>query len=54
MFYERPSSLREALDLMAAAQVTPRVSVNAKYADYEGVAGFASREKFWFGVEFKL
>ena len=48
------ADLGEELDLQAAAQITPRISINAKYADYDGVTGFASRQKLWLGVEFKL
>ena len=50
---DRPA-LGSEVDVMAAAQITPRLSVVAKYADYDGVPGFADRQKFWLGFEFKL
>lgn len=48
------ADLGSELDFMATAQITPRLSAVAKYADYDGVPGFADRQKFWLGFEFKL
>ena len=48
------ADLGSEMDLMATAQITPRLSAVAKYADYDGVPGFADRQKFWLGFEFKL
>lgn len=48
------ADLGEELDLMAQAAITKRLSAIVKYADYDGVPGFPSRQKFWFGFEFKL
>lgn len=48
------ADLGSEVNLMAAAQITPRISALVKYADYDGVPGFADRQKFWLGFEFKL
>jgi hypothetical protein len=48
------SSLGSEWDLMASAGLTKKLIAVVKFADYEGVAGFASRTKVWFGIEFKL
>lgn len=48
------ADLGEEIDLMAQAQVTKRLSAFLKYADYNGVTGFPSRQKVWFGFDFKL
>lgn len=48
------ADLGEELDLLAAASITKQLTVLAKWADYDGVAGFPSRRKFWLGFEFKL
>jgi hypothetical protein len=47
------ASLGEEIDLQATAAINPKFSVIAKYADYDGVPGFASREKLWLGFEVK-
>ena len=44
----------EELDLLASAAVTKNLSAVVKYADYDGVPGFADRRKVWIGFEFKL
>jgi len=41
-------------DLLVSAGLTKNFSAVAKFADYEGVPGLASRTKLWFGIEFKL
>lgn len=46
-------SLGEEFDLQATASVTPKFSLIAKYADYQGVTGYADRTKVWVGFEFK-
>lgn len=46
--------LGEELDLMASAALTKKLTAMVKYADYDGVPGFASRSKVWVGFEFKL
>jgi hypothetical protein len=48
------ADLGSEVDLMATAQITPRLSAVAKYADYDGAPGFADRRKLWVGFEFKL
>jgi hypothetical protein len=48
------ADLGSEVDLMATAQITPRLSAVAKLADYDGVPGFADRQKIWVGFEFKL
>ena len=48
------ADLGSELDFMATAQITPRISATAKFADYDGVPGFADRQKIWLGFEFKL
>lgn len=48
------ADLGSEIDLMAQAAITKRLSALVKYADYDGVTGFPSRSKFWFGFEFKL
>ncbi len=48
------ADLGEELDLMASVPIGKRATAVAKYADYDGVAGFADRRKVWIGIEFKL
>jgi hypothetical protein len=48
------ADLGDELDLQATAPITKRLSGVIKYAAYDGVPGFASRQKFWFGFDFKL
>ena len=48
------AALGEELDLLASAAVTKNLSAVVKYADYDGVPGFADRRKVWIGFEFKL
>lgn len=48
------ADLGEEIDLMAQAAITKRLSAIVKYADYDGVPGFPSRQKVWIGFEFKL
>lgn len=48
------AALGEELDLLASAAVTRTITAVVKYADYDGVPGFASRAKVWVGFEFKL
>lgn len=48
------ADLGSELDFMVAAQITPRISATAKFADYDGVPGFADRQKIWVGFDFKL
>lgn len=47
------ASLGDETDLLATAKLGKKVTALVKYADYEGVPGFASRTKIWVGVEFK-
>ncbi|HEX5776366.1 MAG TPA: alginate export family protein [Caulobacteraceae bacterium] len=46
--------LGEELDLLVSAALTKNLTALVKYADYDGVPGFASRTKVWVGFEFKL
>ncbi|MET0294728.1 MAG: alginate export family protein [Phenylobacterium sp.] len=48
------ADLGDEIDLLAQAAITKQLTMLAKWADYDGVAGFPSRRKFWFGFEFKL
>lgn len=48
------AELGDELDLQVTAPITKRLSGVIKYAAYDGVPGFASRQKFWFGFDFKL
>lgn len=47
------AELGEELNLLAQAALSPKVTAVVKYADYDGVPGFADRTKVWVGVEFK-
>lgn len=46
--------LGEEFDFIATASITPRLSVLAKYADYDGTGAPADTTRAWFGLEFKL
>ena len=48
------AALGEEWDLMATAPLTKNLTGLVKWADYDGVAGFASRRKLWISLEFKL
>lgn len=48
------ASLGSEWDLMGSAALTRKLTAVVKFADYDGVPGFASRTKVWLGVEFKL
>jgi hypothetical protein len=48
------ADLGRELDLQATAAITKQLSALVKFADYDGVPGFASRRKVWVGLEFKL
>ncbi|MDX2145195.1 MAG: alginate export family protein [Rhodospirillaceae bacterium] len=43
-------SLGDEINLVATAIFTDNVSAELKFADYNGVPGFASRQKFWAAV----
>lgn len=47
------AELGEELNLLASAALSSRVTGVVKYADYDGVPGFADRTKVWVGFEFK-
>jgi hypothetical protein len=47
------TSLGSEWDLQATGQITPKISALLKFADYQGVKGFASRDKVWVGLEYK-
>jgi hypothetical protein len=47
------ASLGSEWDLQAADQITKRLSAQLTYADYRGVAAYASRTKVWVGLEYK-
>jgi hypothetical protein len=52
---ERTSaSLGQEWDLLASAPITKNLTGLVKWADYDGVGGFASRRKLWISLEFKL
>jgi hypothetical protein len=52
---ERTSAdLGEEVDLFATADLTRRVSVILKYADYDGPGAPPDTSRAWFGLEFKL
>lgn len=48
------ADLGDEIDVQVAAPLTKRLSGVIKYADYDGVPGFPSRQKIWVGVDFKL
>lgn len=48
------ADLGDELDVQLTAPIAKRLSGVIKYADYDGVPGFASRQKIWVGVDFKL
>lgn len=48
------ADLGDEVDIQLAAPLTKRLTGVIKFADYDGVPGFASRQKFWVGVDFKL
>jgi hypothetical protein len=43
-------SLGEEINFVATVVITDNVSAELKFADYSGVPGFASRQKFWASV----
>lgn len=48
------ADLGDEVDLLAQVAISKRLGAFIKYADYDGVPGFPSRQKFWFGFEYKL
>lgn len=48
------ADLGDELDVQLSAPLTKRLSGAIKYADYDGVPGFASRQKIWVGFDFIL
>jgi hypothetical protein len=45
-------SLGSEVDVEAAVKLKHGFTVLAKYADYSGVTGFASRQKYWMALEY--
>jgi hypothetical protein len=43
-------SLGDEINLVATATITDNLAAELKFADYDGVPGFAGREKFWASV----
>ena len=48
------SELGNEIDVIVTKKFTKRIGALAKYAHYSGDGGFASRDKFWFQVEYNF
>ena len=46
-------SLGSEFDIAASLQLGPHVEASLAYATYDGVAGYASRDKIWFEIDIK-
>jgi hypothetical protein len=53
-FETNNQTLGHEWDLQGTGLITPKITGLIKYADYTGVAGFASRRKVWVGLEYKF
>jgi hypothetical protein len=47
-------ALGSEVDIQISTAITKQLSAMIKFADYDGVPGFPSRQKVWLGLEFKL
>lgn len=47
------ADLGDEIDVQLTAPLTKRLTGLVKYADYDGIPGYASRTKLWVGVDFK-
>jgi len=48
------AALGSEVDVQISTAITKQLSALIKFADYDGVSGFPSRQKVWLGLEFKL
>ncbi|WP_312162974.1 hypothetical protein [Phenylobacterium sp.] len=48
------AALGSEVDVQISAAITKQISGLIKFADYDGVPGFPSRQKVWLGLELKL